>query len=52
MRSDRLRVRASLPERAEFPGRDSTSALDPTMHVLWAQANACAGYRYTVEDGH
>jgi hypothetical protein len=32
-----------------FPDRDSSAAMDPTMYALWAQANAAAGYRYSVE---
>ena len=32
-----------------FPDRDSSAAMDPTMYALWAQANAAAGYRYSVD---
>jgi hypothetical protein len=38
-----------MTSSANFPDRDSTSAMDPTLYLLWAQANSSAGYRYSVE---
>lgn len=46
---DVIRYHVSLTSSANFPGRDSTSAMDAKLYLLWAQANACAGYRYSVE---
>ncbi len=46
---DVVRYHVSLTSSANFPDRDSTSAMDPTLYLLWAQANSSAGYRYSVE---
>ena len=46
---DVVRYHVSMTGSANFPDRDSTSAMDPQLYVLWAQANASAGYRYSVE---
>ena len=32
-----------------FPDQLAASAMDPKLYGLWAQANATAGYRYSVE---
>ncbi len=46
---DVVRYHVSMTSSANFPDRDSTSAMDPTLYLLWAQANSSAGYRYSVE---
>jgi hypothetical protein len=46
---DVVKYHASMTSSANFPDRDSTSAMDPSLYVLWAQANTSAGYRYSVE---
>ncbi|OBA57547.1 hypothetical protein A5647_23980 [Mycobacterium sp. 1100029.7] len=46
---DVVRYHVSLTSSANFPDRDSTSAMDPKLFALWAQANAAAGYRYSVQ---
>ena len=46
---DVVRYHVSMTSSANFPDRDSTSAMDPKLYLLWAQANASAGYRYSVE---
>jgi len=46
---DVIRYHVSMTSSARFPDRDSTSAMDPKLYLLWAQANASAGYRYSVE---
>jgi len=46
---DVVRYHVSMTSSANFPDRDSTSVMDPNVYVLWAQANASAGYRYSVE---
>jgi hypothetical protein len=46
---DVVRYHVSMTSSANFPDRDSTSAMDPNLYALWAQANAVAGYRYSVE---
>jgi hypothetical protein len=46
---DVVRYHVSMTSSRNFPDRDSTSAVDPKLYVLWAQANAAAGYRYSVE---
>jgi len=46
---DVVRYHVSLTSSANFPDRDSTSAMDPALYLLWAQANSSAGYRYSVE---
>ena len=38
-----------MTSSSKFPDRDSTSAMDRKLYLLWAQANASAGYRYSVE---
>ena len=46
---DVIRYHVSMTSSANFPDRDSTSAMDPKLYLLWAQANTSAGYRYSVE---
>lgn len=46
---DVIRYHVSMTASANFPDRDSTSAMDTKLYLLWAQANASAGYRYSVE---
>jgi hypothetical protein len=46
---DVIRYHVSMTSSVNFPDRDSTSAMDPKLYLLWAQANASAGYRYSVE---
>lgn len=46
---DVVRYHVSMTSSFNFPDRESTSAMDPKLYVLWAQANASAGYRYSVE---
>jgi hypothetical protein len=48
---DVIRYHVSMTSSFNFPDRDSTSAMDPKLYLLWAQANASAGYRYSVEAG-
>jgi hypothetical protein len=46
---DVIRYHVSMTSSTKFPDRDSTSAMDPNLYLLWAQANASAGYQYSVE---
>jgi hypothetical protein len=46
---DVVRYHVSMTSSVNFADRDSTSAMDPNLFLLWAQANASAGYRYSVE---
>jgi hypothetical protein len=46
---DVIRYHVSMTSSANFPDRDSTSAMDSNLYLLWAQANASAGYQYSVE---
>ncbi|RFD23858.1 hypothetical protein MUBE_14805 [Mycobacterium uberis] len=46
---DVIKYHVSMTSSANFPDRDSTLAMDPMLYRLWAQANAAAGYRYSVE---
>lgn len=46
---DVVRYHVSMTSSANFPDRDSTSAMDANLFLLWAQANTSAGYRYSVE---
>jgi hypothetical protein len=46
---DVVRYHVSMTSSANFPDRDSTSAMDSKLYLLWAQANTSAGYRYSVE---
>lgn len=46
---DVVRYHVSMTSSTNFPDRDATSAMDPDMFGLWAQANTSAGYRYAVE---
>lgn len=46
---DVIRYHVSMTSSANFADRDSTSAMDPKLYLLWAQANTSAGYRYSVE---
>ena len=46
---DVIKYHVSMTSSANFPDRNSTSVMDPRLYRLWAQANAAAGYRYSVE---
>ncbi|OBG70533.1 MULTISPECIES: hypothetical protein [unclassified Mycobacterium] len=46
---DVVRYHVSMTASAHFPDRDSSSAMDAKLYLLWAQANTYAGYRYSVE---
>ncbi|AWV47209.1 hypothetical protein DIJ64_01255 [Mycobacterium leprae] len=46
---DIIKYHVSMTSSANFPDRDSPSAMDPKLYRLWEQANAAAGYRYSVE---
>jgi hypothetical protein len=46
---DVIRYHVSMTSSVNFPDRDSRSAMDPSLFLLWAQANTSAGYRYSVE---
>jgi len=46
---DVVRYHVSMTSSAKFADRDSTSAMDPKLYLLWAQANSSAGYRYSVD---
>ncbi len=46
---DVVRYHVSMTSSIGFPDRDSRSAMDPKLYLLWAQANSSAGYRYSVE---
>src|ERR1700756_3714322 len=41
---DVVRYHVSMTSSINFPDRDSTSAMDPKLYLLWAQANTSAGY--------
>ncbi|OBJ02949.1 hypothetical protein A5660_20995 [Mycobacterium alsense] len=46
---DVVKYHVSMTSSANFADRDSTSAMDPGLFLLWARANTSAGYRYSVE---
>jgi hypothetical protein len=46
---DVVRYHVSMTSSADFPDRDLKTAMDARLYLLWAQANASAGYRYSVE---
>jgi hypothetical protein len=46
---DVIKYHVSMTSSANFADRDSTSAMDRKLYLLWAQANATAGYQYSVE---
>lgn len=46
---DVVRYHVSMTSSVNFPDSDSSSAMDPKLYLLWAQANTSAGYRYSVE---
>ncbi len=46
---DVIRYHVSMTSSYNFPDVDSTTSMDPDLYLLWAQANASAGYRYSVE---
>lgn len=46
---DVIRYHVSMTSSINFPDQEATSPMDPKLYVLWAQANAVAGYRYSVE---
>lgn len=46
---DVLKYHVSMTSSFNFPDRLSILTMDPKLYLLWAQANAAAGYRYSVE---
>lgn len=46
---DVMKYHVSMTSSSNFPDENATSPMDPKLYVLWAQANATAGYRYSVE---
>ncbi|CAM4205384.1 hypothetical protein MB901379_03932 [Mycobacterium basiliense] len=46
---DVMRYHVSMTSSINFPDQDSRTTMDPKLYLLWAQANATAGYRYSVE---
>ncbi len=46
---DVVRYHVSMTSSVNFADRESRSAMDPGLFLLWAQANTSAGYRYSVE---
>ncbi len=38
-----------MTSSTNFPDQRATSPMEPKLYLLWAQANAVAGYRYSVE---
>lgn len=46
---DVMKYHVSMTSSINFPDDNATSPMDPKLYLLWAQANATAGYRYSVE---
>lgn len=46
---DVIRYHVSMTSSTNFPDQRATSPMEPKLYLLWAQANAVAGYRYSVE---
>lgn len=46
---DVIKHHVSMTSSVNFPDRYKSSPMDPKLYRLWAQANATAGYRYSVE---
>ncbi|MGB9303859.1 MAG: hypothetical protein WCB92_09325 [Mycobacterium sp.] len=46
---DVIKYHVSMTSSVNFPDQSGSSPMDPKLYVLWAQANATAGYRYSVE---
>ncbi|BBX97856.1 hypothetical protein MLAC_31500 [Mycobacterium lacus] len=46
---DVIKYHVSMASSVNFPDQSATAPMDPKLYLLWAQANATAGYRYTVE---
>ncbi len=46
---DVVNYHVSMTASFNFPDRESTSPMAADLYALWAQANAAAGYRYTVD---
>ena len=46
---DVIKYHVSMTSSVNFLDANSTSAMDPKLYLLWAQANVAAGYRYAVE---
>jgi len=44
-----VKYHVSMTSSVNFPDSESTTPMDPTLYLLWAQANVFAGYRYSVE---
>ncbi|OBF90874.1 hypothetical protein A5791_16185 [Mycobacterium sp. 852002-51163_SCH5372311] len=46
---DVVKYHVSMTSSVNFLDANSTTAMDPQLYLLWAQANVAAGYRYSVE---
>ena len=46
---DVVKYHVSMTSSFDFPDMGSTSSMNPALYLLWAQTNAVAGYRYSVE---
>ena len=46
---DVVKYHVSMTSSVNFPEQKSTTPMDPKLYLLWAQANAFGGYRYSVE---
>jgi hypothetical protein len=46
---DVVRYHVSMTSSVNFLDSHSTTPMDPELYLLWAHANAFAGYRYSVE---
>jgi len=46
---DVIKYHVSMTSSTGFPDWDSKSEMDPAQYLLWAKANAAAGFRYSVE---
>ena len=45
---DVIRDHVSMTSSVNFPDWQSSTVMDPGLYAVWAQANAAAGYRYSV----
>ncbi|WP_205529691.1 hypothetical protein [Mycobacterium shigaense] len=46
---DVIKYHVSMTSSCDFADTQSTTPMDPALYLLWAWANADAGYRYSVE---
>ncbi|KAA1248339.1 hypothetical protein F0Q45_21115 [Mycobacterium simiae] len=46
---DVMKYHVAMTSSINFPDENTTSPMDPKLYALWSQANATAGYRYSVE---